>query len=906
MFGWKCGPAQLFRNFVRNANLKCISNYEFAESKAWVCSPLLRKQKMPAVELEEKNSQAADSGEDSNASAQNRLQEESIESRRDASDRSTPAQDANNGFENPYSHVAMAGAAIRELQSIAGKKDDEKMLISDASGKTAETTVKERRELLVAAIEKEFSVALKSADSVDQESVEKALILVNAQIPKASSQDEQLVLKQQSIALESLKHAPSAVRFAYAMYLAGNSQLEKAAMQMNEAATIDPEASKDKQFREFHQKLKDAISNQQEKLVDNSEYMLPLLTLNLADAQRRQGNNEAAEVSYKKAIEKADQLDPKIVAAEIKAVEKAIEEQKDNPEALKLLEEQRRAWVAVANSPALARLTYADFLLQQKRYDDAEKQLLAVQEKSPEFVKGEKQFAVMLELARTQGKSSTDSNPFAHMEKFQKSLQAGDIAQARKDLEAAQKAADSVDRTLAQQNKKVILEQMQQEKNPQTLEELKQLYNIYDAFDHAAAFVRMTQGRFELAAKNFNVARSHLDEANQIDPAFTSRSEVEFEKLIAASKEPSTWDKVLEVSKALLKELLADAAAIAAGAGAVLLTGWTGPAALAAGAVAGSVVYTAVKGLMGEEIHWYTPVWGAIDGASGALGALARTTLVNAGGKIVSKEIAEAAVLKSGGSVAALSGLEGVAMADTAKQVAATGLKAMGKDIGLWSRLASSIPFIGAGNAEYRAALAAYRALSYSNMAIHAGINLGTAATVSSVYRFAHEGANYYNGTHAKFGDFVKAYGTAVVKDSVTGMVMGGFADGYGDGIILAVATNGAKAAGSKPESAMQFMNNWMSGTSQDAAFGAVSWLLGVGANFSGRWNANIPGSFKSLYAPSAAIWSDAYYTNAYLKQTVVPVVNALNKPIGPEDILKRYQFAPGTPAFTLESIPMV
>ena len=861
---------------------------------------------MPATEIQEKNS-PAESGENVASSAQNRLQDESIESRLpDASDRRAAAGTPEQSFENPYSHIAFAGAAIRELQNIAGKKDNEKIQIADDKGNSVETTVKERRELLAAVIEKEFSTALKSADAIDLDSVEKALILVNAQIPKALSQDEQLVLKQQSQALESLKHAPSAVRFAYAMYLAGNSQLEKAAMQMNEAATIDPEASRDPQFKQFHQKLKDAISNEQKKLVDNNEYMLPLLTMNLADEYRRQGKNDAAEVAFKSAIEKADKLDPKIIASEIKTVEKAIQDQSGNSDAVKALEEQKRAWVAVGNSPALTRISYADFLLQQKRYPEAEKELTKVQEKFPEFVKGQKQFDEMLELAKTSGKSATDNNPFARMESFQKSLKKGDIAQARKDLEAAQKAADSIDRNLAQQNKKVVMEQMKLEKDPQALQQLKALYQIFDAFDHAAAFTRMTQARFELAAKNFNVSRSHLDDAKKIDPEFTARPELGFDKLYNASQEPSTWNKVLEFTKTMMKELLADAAAIAAGAGAVLLTGWTGPAAIAAGAVAGSVVYTAVKGLMGEEIHWYTPIWGAVDGASGALGALARQALVNVGGKIVSKELAEAAVLKSGGSVAALSGMEGVAMADAAKQMAAAGLKSMGKDIGLWSRLASTIPFVGTGNAEYRAALAAYRSLSYTNMAVHAGINLGTAATVSAAYRGAHESVNYYNGNYAKFGDFVKAYGTAVVKDSVTGMVMGGFADGYADGLLLALASNGVKAAGSKPEDTLQFLSKWMEGTSQDAAFGAVSWLLGVGATYSGRWNPNIPTTFKSVYAPSSPIWSEAYYTNSYLKQTLAPAVAELNSPVNAQQILRRYQFAPGTPLFPVESIPMV
>jgi hypothetical protein len=107
-------------------------------------------------------------------------------------------------------------------------------------------------------------------------------------------------------------------------------------------------------------------------------------------------------------------------------------------------------------------------------------------------------------------------------------------------------------------------------------------------------------------------------------------------------------------------------------------------------------------------------------------------------------------------------------------------MKAMAKDLSLsrTTRFASHIPLLGTGNAEYRAALNAYRGLSWANRGVSAGINIGTAGAGSLIYRGGHEGVKYANGDYKSFGDFAKAYGLAVVGDSVTGATITGRSTG--------------------------------------------------------------------------------------------------------------------------------
>ena len=805
------------------------------------------------------------------------------------------------GFDNPFRHVGLAGQAIRELQAIATRPGDEKLVLSDDLGRKSETTVKQRREQLEKAIENEFASAIKGADGIDQSKVEASLFEVRDKIKaakeRATNNDDKSPdaikeaqdLKETETALESLKHAPSASRFAYAMYLAGSGKLEKASEQLKLAGEKDPEAEKDNHFVQFKTEVEKAIAEKRGSLVNKEEFMLPLITMNIADGERAAGNKVQAEAAYRKAIAQADNLDQSVIKEQLESLAK------ERAAGVTDLESRELAWAAVAHSPALSRINLADFLLSEGRGAEAQEVLLAAAKIDPELVKDKKEFKDMLEQSE-KIQTARDLNPFQHLENFKKAIEDKNIDKARTELKAAVTAADNIDRNLAQSNKKVIAEQLKVEQNPETKKELQKAYEIYDAFDHAAAFTRIALGRFELSAKNYNVAHSNFEDAKKIDPALTSRKEIEIDKLLDASLQPSTWRKILTFTKEIAKDLVADAAAILAGAGAVVLTGWTGPGAIVAGAAAGAAAYTGVHWLMGDDIHWYTPLWGAVDGATGAVAALARQALINQGGKIVSKQIAEAAVLKTGGNATALAGMEGMKMSEAAQKVAAAGLKTMGKDIGIWSRLSSAVPFIGTGNAEYRSALAAYRALSYSNLGLHAAINGGTALTASVAYRGAHEGVNYYNGTHSNFNDFAKAYGTAMVKDTLRGVVMGGYMDGWGDGLAMSTAVNAVSTKLTKPQSVTEFLNTFTQKTGTDLAFGSVAWLVGIGGYGGDHYiHPGISDAIKNSSIPSVALWSDAYYMREHIKNVIEPMLKDLNKKPSADDIAERHRNAPGT-----------
>lgn len=804
----------------------------------------------------------------------------------------TPSTDS---FDNPYKHVSKAGEAMRELNALVNRKDDEKLIITNEKGAKKESTVKERREFLNQVAEKEFNAAISAADSINQSKVEATLFEVRGKLEKAADDAEKRNLQECETALESLKHSTSATRFAFAMFKAGNGQADKAMELLKQAEEKDPEAAKDANFAQFKRDLETAIAEGRKTIINKEEFMLPLITMNLGDNERQLGNKDKAEQFYRDAIKQADALDQKEVSRQLDALATERALKGNDPEALKEVEAREMAWAAVAHAPALSRINYADFLLSQGRGQEANEVLKKVQEIDPELVKDKKEFKDMLALSE-KVQTAADLNPFQHLENFKKALEKKDIDKARAELQAAVKAADNLDRDLARKNKEVIKEQMMKvEADPKIREGLNQAYEIYDAFEHAAAFTRVALGRFELAAKNYNQAKELFQEAKTLDPAFVSRKEIEIDKLVEASNEPSTFQKVLEFTKNLAKELVADAAAILAGAGAVALTGWSGPGAIVAGAAAGAATYTGVKWLMGDEIHWYTPIWGAIDGATGSIAALARQALVVEGGKIVSKEIAEKAIIKTGGNVAALSGLEGLKMTEAAQSIASTGLKAMGKDIGLLTRLSSSIPFIGTGSAEYRSALAAYRALAYSNLGVHAMVNGGTAAAASALYRGTHEGVNYYEGKHETFGDFAKAYGRSVLKDTMTGVVMGGYVDGWTDGLAMSAVVNGMSTAMSKPKDTLDFLNKFGQKTSTDLAFGSVAWVVGMGGFAADRYmyRGALP-IMKTSFVPSIPLWSEGYYTRESIKNVIGPALAALQKPPTAEEMEDAFRRTPG------------
>ncbi|HEY9870744.1 MAG TPA: hypothetical protein V6D08_16375 [Candidatus Obscuribacterales bacterium] len=733
---------------------------------------------------------------DSTSDASARLRDDVFtDAKKAGSDRVAERGDstANKNVDNPYDHIGFAGTAIRELDALKGKKDDEKVTLTDDKGNIREVTVKERRAELERFVEKELKQGISAADRIDRDKVETSLWEVRTKQSNAKSLAEFDALTRQENVLEAMKHASSVTRFAYATYLADKGDMVQSKVYLDQIARIDREARLDPIYQQLTKAVEASFTGKRSEVTTGGAAEVkagddPFVLLGSATEKRQKGDAAGAEADYKKAIEAAGKLDPQLVKSKLEEIEQAKKANANDPQ---VLEQLKGMELAIGHAKSIAMVNYAEFLMEQKRSDEAKKLLEQVAKDDPQLVKDNPEFQQLTRAADQQKKAQEPfDNPYEHLKKFQEHYEKGDLKAAKAELEASVKAADKIDRKLVQENKKVVAEaikELQQkpesQQDKQEIERLQGLLGVYEGLDRAAAATRLALGKFELAGKNYNSAHQLFEEVQRIDPEYAKSPEVKMDELLEASKEPSTWGKVWGWTKDILKELVCDAAAILAGVGAAVLTGWSGPAAVGVGAVAGAATYTAMKTLVfGEKFHWSMPIWGAIDGASGGLAAIARTGLTKVGGKIVAKEAAESALVATGKNVAVIEGMEGLKMGQTAHAVAKEGLKQMGKELSFGTRLLSKIPFTSLGSAEYRAAMNATNALGRRVMLGNFVRDAGTAGTVSLVYRGAHGGYDWLSGKQ-DFGTFAKSYAFGVVGDSVGGGVIGPMGRWLGTGI---------------------------------------------------------------------------------------------------------------------------
>ena len=776
--------------------------------------------------------------------------------------RDTGATTAKRTYDDPYAHTAMAGAAIRELDSLKDKNQTDKVRVPDSDGQVREITVNQRRAELLQAADSEFQKGVSAADRIKQDAVRDTDFRTRTEMsnfPKESDRTPEQVKRFNELAdfekeLDKMKHAPSVSRTLYATFLADNGDLVKAKQMLDQASGLDSEAKNNAVFKQISDQVNGALSGAQDRATDGQN---PFLTLKAADDKRKAGDVAGAEALYKQAVDQADKLDPTAIGQGLKAI--ADERKTPNlaPERAKQLNDDEQALTSLAHAQSVARMNYADFLNEQKRYDEAVPLLTTAQ--GDPLMASNPEFMQMLEKARNKGKDPEPFvNPYDCLQKFQEAYKAGNLDEARNQVEAAVKAADKVDRKAMEQGIKTIEAQLKTETDSEVRKTLEANKQRLEALDHAAGFARYSLGVLELASKNYDTAHKLFEEVQQKDPELAGKPELRLSEMLDSAKEPSTWQKVWGFAKGILKELACDAVAILAGAGAAIATGWSGPGAIAVGAVAGAAAYTAMKGVMGigermydgqdfvsaakgtwkDDIHWYTPIWGALDGASGGAAAAARTALVSVGGKIVTQEAAADAIAATTKGVATgaaseaiaarlatIEGMEGMKMAQTAETVAKQGLKEMGKDLSLWTRVQSSVPFINAGNAEYRSAIAAYRGLKYTNMGARAMVDGGTALTMSAVNRAGHEAfkEDFSGFKYNSFGDFAKAYGTGVTKDTLTGMSLGAYSVGFGKGVLMSSITNAGKEAAFGNHSTFgDYTRAWAMGVGADSMVGMV------------------------------------------------------------------------------------
>lgn len=219
--------------------------------------------------------------------------------------------------------------------------------------------------------------------------------------------------------------------------------------------------------------------------------------------------------------------------------------------------------------------------------------------------------------------------------------------------------------------------------------------------------------------------------------------------------------------KGLLKELMYSAAAIAAGALVVVATGWSGPAALAAGFAAGAAVRTGLKYAVEGEVSWYDPLVGGIDGLSGGAGALMyRSAYSGLSASAKAAAASERALAATGMNSAALEGLSGAEKISTAERLAAEGLENMGKNLPWYTRMASRLPLTALGDAEYRSGIAALNSLTKLNRTNMLLANLAGGATTSIIHRGRMYAPDVWNGKYDSIGSLSLNFAADVGGDT--------------------------------------------------------------------------------------------------------------------------------------------
>lgn len=97
---------------------------------------------------------------------------------KDASDtikeENTPATSS---FDNPYTHISIAGQAMREIQELLARDGNELLIVYSDNGEKTELSVAKRIELLTQSAEQEFKDAIKAADGINQTKVEATYLM---------------------------------------------------------------------------------------------------------------------------------------------------------------------------------------------------------------------------------------------------------------------------------------------------------------------------------------------------------------------------------------------------------------------------------------------------------------------------------------------------------------------------------------------------------------------------------------------------------------------------------------------------------------------------------------------------------------------------------------------------------
>ncbi len=712
---------------------------------------------------------------------------------------------------DPLDNIAFAQLHVNEMEALRRLPANEKVSVPDDKGGLTSVTARERLSQLPGLIDKEFTAAVLRADARDPQKAQALLLAIDTamqsrqkEIVRLNGQDDIFqpsnrrfldtknpmlrtsnpldTFNMQELQLLRFKteqyiQAPRTVREQMAAYLADTGDLKRADKLLNEAerSRLGPMFLS----ADLHEDVRHRLRRQE--LAGGED---ALETARLASRQLAYKDMNASRPLFDKALSQADRID----TGSLKARQQEIEAQLKNPMLIAAKREELTRDQLCIEELLHARAAVRFSAVVQAAADGRYGEVRSLMDQSaaidPEFTAQRANLYLdMMLFAKTEGKQNSVFEFHNNLVKFQRHIgpAAFNLESAAQDLESA-----------AQQVKALPIEEINKVKNLQSgkvdalkdelakasgekekteiqkqLDEAKTALDGIKLLQHAPAYTQLMKGVFALANKKYPDALQIFNEIEKMDPEFAKQSETQLKELREFALKPITAPQEQSFLKGLLKELMYSAAAIAAGALVVVATGWSGPAALAAGFAAGAAVRSGLKYAVEGELKWYDPLVGGIDGLSGGAGALMyRSAYSGLSASAKAAAASERALAATGMNSAALEGLSGAEKVATAERLAAEGLKEMGKNLPWTTRVASRIPYTAFGNAEYRSGIAALNTLTKLNRTNMLLSNLAGGATTALIHRGRIYAPDVWNGKYNDIGAFSKDFLGDVAGDT--------------------------------------------------------------------------------------------------------------------------------------------
>lgn len=688
---------------------------------------------------------------------------------------------------DPAADYTSAVLHQEELESYRGLPLTEKLILPLGDGLIfTQTTVGERLKELPALIRRDYERALLGSEAKNFVKAAELLSDVGQAIRQKEKEHPsfnanmiggrkldtfslpELLLLQGK--LENLIQAPRIVREQYAGFLAEEGELARADKLLKESLLYGGSRA----YR-LHEEVELRLMRQ--TLAGGTD---PLEMARLASRELRLGTHERADELFTKARAQAEKLDRSQLADRQGEIQTTLSSGKVNdPQRIAALNMELVALGELKHAPAAVDFSHVQLKVSRGRYGEAQAMLSRAALLDPEFVADRQSLYLDLStIARSEGRAGSDFAFHDELTTFQRLLSPNkfDAQEAKAALMRAQEAVKDLPVEEILQVKKVkaakaieLEATVEKERNADKKQELKnQLEGVklelegLELLAHAPAYCKLMEGIFELAQRRPNEAKAIFDKVEEMDPVYSMKASTQITELRMMADLPETAKVQQSVTRSLIRELGYSLAALGAGALVVVATGWSGPAALAAGFATGAAVRSGLKYAVEGELEWYDPLIGGLDGFSGGAGAMVRrsalTGLSNSWRTVGS---AERALQATGLDANLIHGLQGADRINRARAVSGAALREMGKEL-TWLQRSRFF-----GDPAYLQARAAVGQLGRA-----AGKNLlmaeaAGAATTSLLFRGRQYAPLAIDGSFDSFGDLAGKYSSDVGQDIV-------------------------------------------------------------------------------------------------------------------------------------------